>query len=84
MIKIQISLISYLKRSEEISILEAIIKMKQLVNSFVLSENTLKEIIFFHNAVNLNNLEPNLTLKAQKIRNNDRIKVMDINYIIGA
>ena len=37
--------------------------LKQFVNSFGLSENTLKEIIFLHNAVNLNNLEPNLTFK---------------------
>ena len=58
--------------------------LKQFVNSFGLSDNTLKEIIFLHNAVNLNNLDPNLKLKEQKIRNNDRINVMDLNDIIGA
>ena len=58
--------------------------LKQFVNSFGLSENTLKEIIFFHNAVNLNNIDQNLTLKEQRIHNNARINVMDLNDIIGA
>ncbi len=58
--------------------------LKQFVNSFGLSENTLKEIIFLHNAVNLNNIDQNLTLKEQRIHNNARINVMDLNDIIGA
>ena len=58
--------------------------LEEAIKSFGLHSNALKKIYFLHNAANLNNLNPNKTLKQLNIVNSSRINVIDISNIIGA
>ena len=58
--------------------------LETFVKSFGLHTNTLKKIYFLHNAINLNSIDQNKTLKELKIKNTSTISVIDTGNIIGA
>ena len=63
-------------------------KIRDIFESFLkefgLPKNALKEIHFLYNAVNLNNLKENVTLKQFNIVNFARINIIDMKNIIAA
>jgi len=56
----------------------------KFIKSFGLQEYHLKYIYFLFNAVNLNTINQNQTLKQFGIRNGSRITILDLKDIIGA
>ena len=58
--------------------------LENFLEGFGLPKTALKEIIFLNNAINLNNLEDNITLKQFRILNNSKINIVDMKNIIGA
>ena len=58
--------------------------LENFLEGFGLPKNALKEIQFLYNAVNLNNLNENVTLKDFNIKDFARINIIDMKNIIGA
>ena len=58
--------------------------LEKFVQSFGLLTKSLESIYFLHNAVNLNNLNQQKTLKELHITNASRINVIDMKNIIGS
>lgn len=58
--------------------------LENFLKEFGLPKNALKEIQFLYNAVNLNNLEENITLKEYGVKNSARINIIDMKNIIAA
>ena len=58
--------------------------LENFLEGFGLPKNALKEIQFLYNAVNLNNVKEDVTLKQFNIVNSARINIVDMKNIIGA
>ena len=58
--------------------------LENFLEGFGLPKNALKEIQFLYNAVNLNNVKEDVTLKQFNIVNSARINIVDMKNIIAA